>query len=124
MQKIILTNVLWALLAVTTVSQASSKAKSNKISVAYSCQQQKKVKVNYTFDSLGNPVNALVNIAGKNHLISFNQKLSDKTRTYFGGEKSYSLAGDNISKSKIEKSSIMITAPTDEILFKLCEVTS
>ncbi|SPL69610.1 hypothetical protein KPC_0788 [Acinetobacter stercoris] len=39
MQKIILTNVLWALLAVTTVSQASSKAKSNKISVAYSCQQ-------------------------------------------------------------------------------------
>ncbi len=89
--------------------------------VHYACQSGKSVDVTYSFNAQGLPSKATANIGGKQRHMPINLSLSDHTGTTFGEEGQYMLSANYIDSQNYRRSSILVTSPENEILFKNCD---
>lgn len=87
---------------------------------SYQCMNKKHVTVQYAFDRNGQPVHARFIVKGKPHIVRYNKSQSDSAYTLFGQEGQYMLSTGAITRAQYRSQSIMITAPTNEIVFKDC----
>ncbi|MCF7528760.1 DUF7606 domain-containing protein [Neisseria lisongii] len=111
--------VLSSLIAVSGTAAAAQKTANTK-SVQYSCQQGKKVKVTYAFNKQGLPTYASAYVNGKVRTMPINLNHSNSVDTIFGQEDSYMLNSNYLDSKNYRKSSIMITAPDNQIVYKGC----
>ncbi|MBF0804038.1 MULTISPECIES: adhesin [Neisseria] len=88
--------------------------------VQYVCQQGKKVKVTYGFNKQKLPVYASAHINGKTRRMPINLYRSDDVTTTFGDEKSFSLGAEHMTLNNHRRQSVMITSPSQEIVYKGC----
>lgn len=91
-------------------------------SVQYQCQQGKKIKVRYGFNKQGLPTYASALINGQKRMLPINLSRSDNVDTVFGKEGGYVLSAGQLDRKNYRQSSMMITAPNDEIVYKDCSV--
>lgn len=89
--------------------------------VKYACQNDKKVNVKYGFNKQNQPTYAQATVNGKTRFMPINLNLSDVSKTHFGDDNNFSLAGDAFDMSNVKKSIISIQTPASEIAFKLCK---
>lgn len=94
---------------VTSVKQAN-----------YICQQGKKMKVEYGFNEVGIPVYALVNFKGTKLKLPYDLDQSSEASTFFTKD-GYVFAGDGMTVDTYRNSFMMLTAPSNEILYKMCK---
>ncbi|MDO4644094.1 MAG: adhesin [Cardiobacteriaceae bacterium] len=99
-------------------SENSKAAKSG--SVSYMCQDNRRLKVNYVFNSAGVPVKAEANIKGKNRSMKYDLDRSDNTDTYFKDSSGFNISTSNMDSSNFREAPIMVFSPNDEILYKDC----
>ncbi len=105
--------------AKNTAPAKKSKDVSGK--VHYVCQSGKSVDVVYLFNAQGLPTKATANIGGQQRQMPVNLRLSDHTATTFGQAGQYVLAANYIDSQNYRQSSILVTSPKNEILFKNCD---
>lgn len=121
MKKVLFTAISMAFLVSTGSAQAKNiNATVSSKSVNYTCQSGKSVRVTYGFNRQGLPTYASSYIAGKSRYMPINLDRSDNVDTVFGKESAYTLSSDNMNSRNYRNASIMVTAPTQEILFKDC----
>ncbi len=101
----------------------SAYAAVNVGSVDYSCQSNRSVKVSYYFNKQGLPTKAVAVINGSKRVMPINLSRSNHVDTIFGKEGQYVLSANYIDSKNYQKSSILVTSPKNEILFKNCFVT-
>ncbi|MBS9779574.1 MAG: hypothetical protein KGV51_03005 [Moraxellaceae bacterium] len=89
-------------------------------SVQYDCQSNKSVKVTYQFNQQGLPTSAQAVVNGRNHYMPINLGRSDNTGTVFGRDGQYVLSSGYLDSKNYKKSSILLTSPSNKILFKNC----
>ncbi len=100
-----------------------NKAKSFNTSVGkvrYACQSGKSVQVHYSFNDVGLPTSAKAYINGRIRYMPINLSRSDSVSTVFGNEGQYVLSSGYLTKKNYKKSSMLLTSPNNEILFKNC----
>ncbi len=100
-----------------------NKAKSFNTSVGkvrYACQSGKSVQVHYSFNDVGLPTSAKAYINGHVRYMPINLSRSDSVSTVFGKEGQYVLSSGYLTKKNYKKSSMLLTAPDNKILFKNC----
>ncbi len=88
--------------------------------VRYACQGGKSVQVHYSFNDVGLPTSAKAYINGNVRYMPINLSRSDSVSTVFGKEGQYVLSSGYLTKKNYKKSSMLLTAPNNEILFKNC----
>ncbi|WP_238945550.1 DUF7606 domain-containing protein [Vandammella animalimorsus] len=93
-------------------------------SVTYACEGGKQVQVRYQFNKAGIPTRAEAHIRGAKRVMAYDMNRSDDVDTFFANKSGYRLSSDYMDAKNFRKSSIMITAPNDEILFKSCTAQS
>ncbi|WP_373747398.1 adhesin [Neisseria dentiae] len=91
-----------------------------KSSVQYTCQQGKKVKVTYGFNKQNLPVYASAYVNGKTRRMPINLNRSDDVETIFGDENNFSLSTDYMTRKNHRQKAVMITSPSQEIVYKSC----
>lgn len=109
-----------ALMAAGTVQAAGPTV--SKKTVTYSCAQGKNLKVTYGFNKQGLPTYAAAMIQGKKRVLPINLADSDIAGTNFGKEGGYTLGTDYLDSKNYRKSSAIVTAPDNRILYKGCDV--
>ncbi len=88
--------------------------------VQYDCQSNKSVKVTYQFNKQGLPMSAQAFVDGRIRYMPINLNRSDNVDTIFGKEKQYVLSTGYLDSKNFKKSSILLTSPSNKILFKNC----
>ncbi len=88
--------------------------------VRYACQSGKSVQVHYSFNDVGLPTSAKAYIDGRVRYMPINLSRSDSVSTVFGKEGQYVLSSGYLTKKNYKKSSMLLTAPDNKILFKNC----
>lgn len=116
--KLIPTAVAASLACLSLSAMASSH------SVTYACEGGKQVQVRYQFNKAGIPTRAEAHIRGAKRVMAYDMNRSDDVDTFFANKSGYRLSSDYMDVKNFRKSSIMITAPNDEILFKSCTAQS
>ena len=116
-------NILTAIaLSAGLISAASAAGpiNANKItkraSVSYSCQSNKHLVIHYGFNAAGVPVTA--NVQGRT--LRYDRAASDRTSVFFKDRAGYRLGAGDLNSRNHQKSSVMLTAPNNRILFKNC----
>ncbi|PID48581.1 MAG: hypothetical protein CR991_11090 [Proteobacteria bacterium] len=89
-------------------------------SVNYICQSNRSIEVSYYFNEQGLPTKATAVINGSKRVMPINLSRSNNVDTVFGEEGQYVLAANYIDISNFKSSSILLTSPRNEILFKNC----
>lgn len=89
-------------------------------SVAYVCQDNRRLNVSYGFNAAGIPVYAQAKVQGRNYKLPYNLDRSDRVDTVFSGSGYTLTAGYVDSKNYRSQSGIMLTSPRDELLYKEC----
>ncbi len=89
-------------------------------SVDYACQSNRSVKVSYHFNEQGLPTKAVAVINGAKRVMPINLSRSNHVDTIFGEEGQYVLSANYIDSRNYRRSSILVTSPKNEILFKNC----
>ncbi|PID63914.1 MAG: hypothetical protein CR974_00820 [Gammaproteobacteria bacterium] len=113
MKKIILCAFVPALFACQAVNASEGAVK-------YACQSNKSLKVSYRFNAQGLPTQAKAFINGKQRVLPINLKRSNHVDTIFGQEGGYVLAAGYLDKKNYKHSSVLLTSPNNQILFKNC----
>ncbi len=90
--------------------------------VHYACQSNKSIDVTYFFNVQGLPTRAKAMIQGKQRVMPINLRRSNHVDTIFGKEGQYVLSANYIDNRNYRRSSILVTSPKNEILFKNCFV--
>ena len=121
MSKIIATVAL----TVATTAVMAAPINANKVTktttVAYKCQQGKKLTVKYGFNAAGIPVTATTKIAGKNRVMQYDQRTSDNVSTNFNNAQGFKLGAEAFELNNVRKASIStITNGQNVIAFKGC----
>ncbi len=93
-------------------------------SVQYDCQSGKSVKVTYQFNKQGLPTSAQAVINGRTQYMPINLSRSDSVSTVFGKDNQYVLSSGYLDSKNYKKSSILLTSPSNKILFKNCSARS
>lgn len=93
---------------------------SNDTQVEYRCADGKSISVLYQFSEDGLPTFAEFAIDGEVHTLPLNGKHTDEIDTMFGDESTYTLVTNFMSQDNILEKSILITAPSKEIIFTDC----
>lgn len=106
--------------AAAAAALACLSASAMAATVDYSCDGGRQVSVNYKFNSAGVPTSAQATIQGRRQVMAYDQGRSDSVETSFKNRAGYRLSGSQMDSRNYRQSSIMITAPNDEILFKNC----
>ncbi len=88
--------------------------------VEYDCQSNRSIKVTYQFNDVGLPTSAKAVIGGRTRYMPINLSRSNNVDTIFGKEKQYVLSTGYLDSKNFKKSSILVTAPDNKILFKNC----
>lgn len=106
------------------IASANAAIDANKITkrgtVNYSCQGGKRVTVNYGFNAAGIPVTATARVDGKNRVMRYDLGRSDRVSAFFKDARGYRLGAGELTSRNFRKSSVMITSPRNQILFKSC----
>lgn len=102
--------------AATMHSSASNRDET----VNYACQNNRKVSVLYRFNDQGLPTEAIAMLEGQLRILPINLGRSDDVDTNFGEEGQYMLGTSSLNASNVKQSSVIITSPKNEILFKSC----
>lgn len=97
---------------------ASAFAKSD--SVTYACQNGQEVTVRYQFNDAGLPSSAEATLKGKKRTLRYDMDRSDDVDTFFKDKNGYRLSSDYLDVNNYRQSSIVITAPDSNILYKGC----
>ncbi|WLF83733.1 adhesin [Moraxella sp. ZY210820] len=130
MKKLLQTIVPAALLSVglmataTANAQTAQEAHASTVTtkqVTYVCSGKKPVKVTYGFNKQGLPTYAQAVLNGKARFMPINLAHSDFVGTHFGNENSYTLGTDAITVKNYKKSTILVTTPDNEIIYKNCK---
>ncbi len=108
----------------STVLNRQSKQKSFNTSVGkvrYACQSGKSVQVHYSFNGVGLPTSAKAYVNGRVRYMPINLSRSDNSGTVFGKDGQYVLSSGYLTNKNYKKSSMLLTSPNNEILFKNCK---
>ncbi len=89
-------------------------------SVQYDCQSNKSVKVTYQFNKQGLPTSAKAVVDGRLRHMPINLSRSSNVDTVFGKDNQYVLSSGYLDSNNYKKSSILLTSPSNKILFKNC----
>lgn len=88
--------------------------------VAYACQNNRRMNVRYRFNSAGIPTHATVNVRGRNYTLNYDQGESDNMSTLFTG-RGYRLGAGYIDSGNYRsEGGLILTAPNNQILYKDC----
>lgn len=105
-----------------TASRPAAPAQSrNSGSVAYRCQNNRRVTVQYRFNAQGIPTQAVANLQGANRVLNYDQGASSNVETYFAGGGYRIGAGYLDINNYAHSDGINIYSPRSEILYKGCE---
>ncbi len=96
-------------------------AKTSVGKVRYACQGGKSLKVTYRFNEVGLPTSAKAYINGRTRHMPINLSRSDNTGTTFGKDGQYVLAASYLDNTNFKKSHMLLTSPSNKILFKNCQ---
>lgn len=88
--------------------------------VLYRCEQGKKLAVTYGFNEQGLPTFARAKLAGHKILMPINLNRSDNVDTIFGNDGEYRLASSYMDKGNFKRQPVIVTNPSDQIVFKNC----
>ncbi len=113
MKKMILCSLLPVLFACQTLNASEG-------TVEYACQSNKSLKVTYRFNAQGLPTQAKTFVNGKQRVLPINLGRSNNVDTIFGKEGTYVLATGYLDNKNYKKSSVLLTSPKNQILFKNC----
>lgn len=89
-------------------------------SVSYMCLNDRRVKVNYSFNGAGVPVKAEAVVNGRKRVMQYDLNRSDNVDTFFKDGAGYSLTSSNMDANNFRQNDIMITAPNGELVYKDC----
>ena len=89
-------------------------------SVSYMCENSRRLKVDYGFNGAGVPVKAEAVLKGKKRSLQYDLARSDDVDTFFKDKGGYNLSASSMDSGNFRESSIMVTAPGGEILYKDC----
>ena len=89
-------------------------------SVAYVCQNNRRLNVRYRFNEVGLPTHATANIRGRAYTLRYDQNESDNVDTIFAGQGYRLSAGYLDSKNFRTEGGLMVTAPNNQLLYKDC----
>lgn len=90
-------------------------------SVNYLCDNDESIAVTYEFDETGAPVVAKFEAEGQVQTLPVNPQYTDETAVMFGEEATYMLSTNAINASNYKQSSIIVTNPAQEIIYKNCD---
>lgn len=109
---------------VTTVNaqtpQQAVKDTISKKSVSYQCDAKKTLKVVYGFNKQGLPTFAQASLYGKKRFMPINLNRSDNVDLIFGDENNFSLSTASFDRTNYRTKPILVTSPSNEIVFKNC----
>lgn len=102
----------------------SSRAAASNGSVAYVCQNNKRINIGYAFNAQGIPTRAQVRLNGANRVMNYDLDRSDDVDTYFKDSAGYRISTSNMTSDNYHQAGVMIMSPNDEILYKGCTPAS
>ena len=88
-------------------------------SVAYVCQQGRRVNVNYHFNSAGVPTSAELRVNNRNLRLPYNLSASDNVDTVFSAN-GYRLTTNAMDSANYRSQDIIVSAPNGQMLYKDC----
>ncbi len=89
-------------------------------SVAYQCQNNRRLNVQYSFNRQGVPTRAVADIDGRRRALAYDLNRSDNVDTVFTGSGYTLAAGQMDAQNYRSQSGIMVTAPSNRIAYKDC----
>ncbi len=90
-------------------------------SVAYVCQNNRRLNVRYRFNSAGIPTHATATIRGRNYTLSYDQNTSDHVSTRFTERSGYRLSAGYLDSNNFRsEGGLMVTAPDNQLIYKGC----
>ncbi|MDO4709534.1 MAG: adhesin [Pseudomonadota bacterium] len=104
----------------TASRPASSSQSRNSGSVAYRCQNNRRITVQYRFNAQGIPTHASAQLQGANRVLNYDQGASSDVETYFTGGGYRIGAGYLDINNYTHSDGINIYSPRSEILYKGC----
>ncbi|WP_238480179.1 DUF7606 domain-containing protein [Eikenella glucosivorans] len=88
--------------------------------VAYQCQNNRRLNVQYSFNRQGVPTRAVADIDGRRRTLAYNLNRSDNIDTVFTSNGYTLSAGQLDAQNYRHQSGIMITTPANRIAYKDC----
>lgn len=113
----------FASVSLFSLSATASDTTANTKEVNYQCDSNRSVSVTYGFNEEGHPTYASAKLDGKKRYMPLNFSHSDTVGATFGLIDSYTLGTAALSVSDYQKP-MLITSPSQKILFKNCDPES
>ncbi|OAM29365.1 hypothetical protein A7P95_03915 [Eikenella longinqua] len=88
--------------------------------VAYQCQNNRRLNVQYSFNRQGVPTRAVADIEGHRRTLAYDLNRSDNVDTVFTGSGYTLSAGQMDAQNYRSQNGIMVTAPSNRIAYKDC----